>query len=101
MKRPAKANNLMELIRKKLDKAKDRYVDHALRRIKEREVTFPEVRQVLRSGYHEKRKDEFKEEHQAWTYSIRGQTIDKRTLRVAVSFDEDDILVITVIDLDR
>ena len=91
----------MDLIGKKLDKAQDRYVDHALQRIKEREVTLLEVRQVLRGGYHEKRKDEFKEEHQAWNYSVRGKTVDKRNLRIAVSFDEDDVLVITVIDLDR
>jgi hypothetical protein len=101
VKRPAKIDNLMDLIREKLNKAQDRYVDHALQRIKEREVTFPEVRQVLRDGYHEKRKDEFKEEHQAWNYSIRGKTVDKRNLRIAVSFDEDDMLVITVIDLDK
>ena len=76
-------------------------MDHALQRIKEREVTFLEVRQVLRTGFHEKRKDAFKEEHNSWNYSVRGKTIDKRNLRIVVSFDEDDMLVITVIDLDK
>jgi len=91
----------MNRIEKKLEKGQDRYVDHALDRIQQREVTRQEVRQILLGGFHEKRKDEFKEEHNAWNYSIRGKTIDKRSLRVAVSFDENDLLVITVIDLER
>lgn len=91
----------MDHIGKSLDKALDRYVDHALQRIKEREVTFLEVRQVLRTGFHEKRKDVFKEEHNSWSYSVRGKTLDKRNLRIVVSFDENDMLVITVIDLDK
>ena len=54
----------------------------------------------MESGYHEKSKDEFKVEWQAWNYAIRGRTIDRRELRVAVSFDdEDSLLIITAIDL--
>jgi len=60
-----------------------------------------EVKQVLKYGHHEKRKDEFKEEHSAWIYSIRGKTMDQRNLRIAVSFDKNNMLVITVIDLGK
>ena len=64
-------------------------------------MTRLEVKQVLRAGHHEKRKDEFKEDHQAWSYSIRGKTIDKKELRVAVTFDKNNMLIITVIDLSK
>lgn len=55
---------------------------------------------VIRHGYHEKRKDSFSEEYQGWNYAIRGKTIDRRSLRVVVSFDESGMLIITAIDLD-
>lgn len=32
-----------------------------------------------------------------WTYAIRGQTIDGIDIRIAVAFDEDGMLIITVI----
>lgn len=50
MKRPAKIDSLMDFICEKLDNGEDRYVDHALQRIKARKVTLLEVRQVLRGG---------------------------------------------------
>jgi len=75
---------------------------HATERKQERDITILEIRQVVESGYHEKSKDEFKVEWQAWNYAIRGKTIDRRELRVAVSFDEEDVLlIITAIDLDK
>jgi len=80
-----------------------RYLDtrHATERRKQLQITRPEVVYVLRHGRHEKRKDEFKEEHGAWTYAIRGKTVDGRNLRVCVSLDNGaDMLIITAIDLD-
>lgn len=69
---------------------------------RKREITILEVRLVVDSGYHEKSKGEFKAEWQAWNYANRGRTIDRRKLRVAVSFDEEDVLlIITGIDLNR
>jgi hypothetical protein len=54
----------------------------------------------LRHGYHEQRKDICNEEFDAWNYAVRGRTIDRRNIRVAVSFDENGMLIITAIDLD-
>ena len=72
---------------------------HAVGRQLERAVTRPEYVHVLRTGYHEKKKDEYKEEHRSWNYAIRGRTIDGRDLRVPVSFDANGrLLIITVID---
>jgi hypothetical protein len=67
---------------------------------KKRQITRPEYEYVLINGYHEKKKDDYKEKYKAWNYAIRGKTIDKRSIRVVVSFDKNDLLVITVIDLD-
>ena len=100
MKKPPKISNLIDRIRSELENGNERYVDHALERLQQRQVTRQEVRQVLRAGFHEKRKDTFKEEYGSWSYSVRGKTVDKRTLRVVVSLEE-NLLVITVIDLDK
>lgn len=43
--------------------------------------------------------DKYVPEHSAWNYTIRGNTMDKRELRIVVSFDENEMLVVTVIDL--
>lgn len=52
-------------------------------------------------GYHEKQKDQYKPEYNDWTYSIRGLSVDGRNIRIAIAFDEDDMLIITVIEIAR
>lgn len=54
---------------------------------------------VLKNGYHEKVKDVWNAEHNAWNYSIRGKSIDNDEARIIVSID--GVLVITVIRLAR
>lgn len=54
---------------------------------------------VLRRGWHEKRKDVFDAHYLAWNYAIRGKTADGRQLRVVVSFENKDLLIITAIAL--
>jgi hypothetical protein len=98
--RPSKHANVPVLVREHVDAGKYLDTRHAFSRMVERKITLPEVLYVLRHGHHEKRKDEFKEEHNAWTYAMRGKTVDKRELRVCVSFDENGMLIITTIDLD-
>ena len=100
-RRPAKHPNVLRHARDCL--ANGRYLDtrHAAERKEKREITLLEVRQVIEAGWHEKRKDEHKAEHQSWSYAIRGKTIDKRELRVVIAFDEETgMLLITAIDLD-
>ena len=80
-----------------------RYLDtrHATDRQYERKVNRPEILYVLKHGYHEKKKDKFDEYYQAWNYSVRGKTVDRRELRVVVSFDPSGMLIITAIELKR
>ena len=101
MKRPLKLKNVLSEVHNMLEEGKYRYVGDANERLQQRSVTRLEVKQALKNGHHEKRKDEFKEEHNRWNYSIRGKTLDKRNLRLAVSFDKNNMLIITVIDLDK
>jgi hypothetical protein len=57
---------------------------------------------VIESGWHEKRKDEFKPEWNTWNYAIRGKTPDNRALRIAIAFEEGDslLIIVTAIDLE-
>jgi len=99
--RQPKISNLLETISKCIEEG--RYLDtrHATQRQSERNVTRPEYLHALLNGYHEKRKDRFEEIHQAWNYSVRGKTIDGRSLRIVVSFDKNNMLIITAIDLSK
>jgi len=77
------------------------YSAHANQRLKQREIIKPEVEFVLANGHHEARKDQFNEGFQTWDYSIRGKTIDDRSLRIVVGIIEPQVLIVTVIDLDK
>jgi|ERR1700722_10214215 uncharacterized protein DUF4258 len=100
MAKPPKHSSLIQAIHTAVISGGYVFTGHALKRVSEREVSQPEVEQVLTTGYHEKSKDEFKEEFQSWNYAIRGKTVDSRELRVAVTFDS-GMLVVTVIDLSK
>lgn len=67
----------------------------------ERELELSDVLYVLKHGYHEKRKTTFDEVFQTWKYAIRGKTIDTVDVRIIIAFDEDDMLIITVIDVSK
>lgn len=81
-----------------------RYLDtrHALERQVERAINRNEILYVLKNGYHEKKKDKFDELYQAWNYAVRGKTLDRRELRVVISFeDASGMLLITAIELKK
>jgi hypothetical protein len=80
-----------------------RYYDttHAAQRKVQRQITLTHVLYVIKHGYHEKKKDQFKPEFNDWTYAIRGKTIDGKDIRIAIAFDENDMLIITVIEVSR
>lgn len=100
--RPAKNPDILNIAQEAISKGVYFPVDHAKLRLNQREVTIPEVEYVILNGYREPQKDEFKKEHNSWNYAIRGKTVDKRSLRIAVSLEEKtNVLIITVIDLDN
>jgi hypothetical protein len=79
------------------------FMPHALLRQEERQITDPEVGQIILGGFHEKAKDEYKETLKDWNYAFRGRTIDGRDLRIAVAFEfsdhEEILLIVTAIEI--
>lgn len=99
--RPPKHPDVLGLVRDALSKERYRDTRHSERK-GERGITIFHIKEAVRGGYHEKAKDEYKPEHLAWNYSIRGKTLDDRELRVIVSFDEGEyLLFVTAIDLTK
>ena len=103
--RTPKKAHLLDEIRGHLDAGTVRYTSHAFERGDGREITEPEVRYVLRNGWHNRRRDRYEEGYvYPWSHSIEGRTVDERRLRIVVTFDDSDgevLLVVTLIDLDR
>jgi|SaaInlStandDraft_4_1057021.scaffolds.fasta_scaffold50466_1 hypothetical protein len=93
---PPKKENLLDEIKKAIKENRYRQRDHALQRSKERGITLPDAIYVLENGYHEARKDTYNEPFNTLNYAIRGLTVDEDDVRVIVSFDEKNMLIITV-----
>jgi len=55
----------------------------------------------LKHGAHEPKKDTWDGHYNTWHYAIRGDTVDKRTLRIIVSFGVEKMLIITVIKVTK
>ncbi len=72
---------------------------HALERIDKRKVTFQDVLFVLENGRREEAKDSYDEAFQNWKYAIRGKTLEDIEIRVIIVISEDNIVIITVVNL--
>ena len=77
---------------------------HGIKRSEQRRnVEEIQVINILRSKikYHERRKDTYSEKFKTWNYAIRGKSVDDENIRIILSFDESDMLIITVINLSE
>ena len=104
--RPEKrtTEKLFEAIKEAIEGKNYSFTYHALERSQQRRnVSDFQVIRLLKSKskYHEKKKDSFSDEFSSWNYAIRGKSIDSEDIRVILSFDESEMLVITVINLDE
>jgi hypothetical protein len=99
VKRPSKIIGVLEKAKECMEFG--RYYDtiHATLRKSQRGINLAHVFYVIRHGYHEKKKDQYHPEHDDWTYSIRGKTVDEKDIRIAIAFDKNDMLIITVIEI--
>lgn len=76
--------------------------NHAMTRKGQRSFTVGDIKNIIITGYHEKRKDEYKQEFGDWNYAIHGKTLDDDQARICVAFSEDNhFIVITVIHLEK
>jgi Domain of unknown function (DUF4258) len=101
-KRPDKIINVLEKIKECIKKGDYFVTAHAFIRQNERLISLPESLEVLETGFEEKKKTHFDIVHNTWKYAIRGKT--KRSeldIRVIVAFDEDGMLIITVMHVGR
>lgn len=74
---------------------------HAKLRQGERFFSIGDIKNIINTGYHEKKKDEYKGEYADWNYAIRGKTLDDDQARVCIAFiEESQFIVITVIRLE-
>lgn len=102
-KRPPKHPDVLGLARSCFEAGRFRDTRHATDRRREREITLMEIKAVIGSGWHEKARDRYEEEYSAWSYAVRGKTVDRRSLRVVISFEPDVrgdlLLLVTAIEL--
>ena len=74
---------------------------HAKLRLGQRMLTIGDVKSVIRTGFHENKKDEFKEQFGEWNYAIRGKTLDGDQARICITFLKKKLfIVITAIRLE-
>jgi len=100
MTRAKKIDNVLLLAKNLLQNGAYVISNHAELRQGERCITIGDIRNIINTGYHEKRKDEYKGEHKDWNYAIRGKTLDCEQARVCIAFmKEKHFIVITVIRL--
>ena len=85
----------MAQVKVALQEGRYRDTSHALTRKKDRKINLPDIRYVLLNGFHEERKDTYREEFECWNYAIRGKTIIGREIRVIVSFNQYGMMIIT------
>ncbi|CRX39192.1 DUF4258 domain-containing protein [Estrella lausannensis] len=101
-KRPKKIEYLTERIKSCIASGAYRDTFHAALRKNERNISLPEIIHVLKTGRHEKSKDQFDEVFKAWNYALRGETVDGLDLRVIISFDDErDLLIITAFYIEQ
>lgn len=98
--RPEKMTNVANLAKRLVERGAYVISNHAYERGKQRTLSVEDIKNVIFTGYHEKRKDEYKEEFTDWNYAIKGKTLDSDFARVCIAFvQESSLIVITVIRL--
>lgn len=97
--RPPQIAHLRDKVCNCIDHDKYTQTIHALKRESERSIDLPDTLYVLKTGRHEKSKTTFDEIFQTWKYAIRGRTLDNEDIRVVIAFDDEDMLIITVIKI--
>lgn len=107
-KKPKKKTDreLYRLLEAKISNKEYVFLDHAKKRLKDRKIIDIDVLDLLegkkgRGRKRNKSKDKYEDNNQDWNYCIEGCDISNLKIRVIVSFEDEDMLVITVIALFR
>lgn len=101
MEKAKKIENVVALAKNLIQKGAYVISKHAKFRQGERSLTIGDVKNIIYTGCHEKKKDEYKIEYADWNYAIRGKTLDDEQARVCIAFIEElHLVVVTVIRLE-
>lgn len=78
------------------------FLKHAHERLKDRNINDIDVLDILENKTNRKRrrnksKDIFLTNHQDWNYCIEGNDLEGKKIRIIISFDDELMLIITVI----
>lgn len=100
---PPKDPNVEGRMRSLLGLGNVRCVPHANTRMGERNIIYYEILQALHSSKYIEGRDRYSTEWNSWEYTFEGYTMDKKKIRVGVSFETtvkgEKLLIITVIDI--
>ncbi len=99
LKRPPKLENVLAFAKACIKKGRYVATFHAECRQLERDITLLDALHVIKTGFREIKHDQYKEEYKSWNYAVRGESLQSDPVRVIISFDEDEMLIITVINL--
>lgn len=99
--RPTQLKELFPVILDRIERGLYRQSKHAIDRAIERDIDLPDILYVLKNGYHEKQKTTFDEIFKVWKYSVRGKTVENSDIRIIIAFDDDGMLIITVIRMSK
>lgn len=77
------------------------YTKHARCRMDCREINEQEIREIIRDGKLNQQKSGYDKKHKNETYAFEGYSYQRQHIRVVVTPQKEDLLVITVIDLDK
>ena len=97
-----KDSELWFLLEEKITAGNYFFVAHAKKRLTDRDITDTDVLDILENINNKKRKrnkskDTYISGYQNWNYCIEGNDLDGNKLRIIISFDNELMLVITVI----
>ncbi len=93
---------LWKLITQKIENVEYLILKHARERQKQRNITDLDILDILenkkkRHRRRNKKKDQYQENFSDWSYCIEGFDLNGEKIRIAISFDEKMMLIITVI----
>ena len=102
MAKDPKIDGLLDVIRRAILDGRYLVSKHAWQRSRDRKISIGEVKFILENGWHEKRKDQWRDDHATWSYAIRGKTRDGIDGRIAVAIDRtqnETLVIVTIINL--
>lgn len=101
MGKSGQLSDVLKIARACIENGNYRPTFHAECRRFERDITLHDALYVIKMGYRVPERDEYKVEFASWNYAIEGRTLQDEKIRVIISFDEDFMLIITVINITR